>query len=365
MAFHGQRRSDDLVDCGQPLDLHALGQRLVGLELMRWHVRAVAAIDDERLVGAEPARRAGGVHRRVAAAVHHDAPPEFGRGTRAHVAQQRDGVQHADRVAGGDLRVLAHVRADRDEHRIEAAGVALGDDVGHFAVRYDPQPFDPRDLRHQVRARQAIGRDAEMQHATGQRARFVDLDLVAEPGEVIGGRKATGARAHHQDALARGRCDRHGPALRRRHVAQEPLDRMDRDGGVHLGAIAGGFARVVADPAMRRRQGVVGHERLPRPAVFAGLCRRQPGLHVLAGRAGVVAGWQQRDIVRQAGAEWAGAVALGEIDGGCQIMGLPWRRLAVCFVHFGLRSGAQPGRPQRGRAARAMNNLRHICPCRN
>ena len=40
---------------GQPLDLDAFLDRLVGLEAMRRHVGAVAAIDDQRLVGAEAA----------------------------------------------------------------------------------------------------------------------------------------------------------------------------------------------------------------------------------------------------------------------------------------------------------------------
>ena len=37
----------------QPLDLDALGERLVGLERVRRHVRPVAAVDDQRLFGAE------------------------------------------------------------------------------------------------------------------------------------------------------------------------------------------------------------------------------------------------------------------------------------------------------------------------
>ena len=66
----------DRLDRGQPLDLDAFRQRLVGLELVGGHVRPVAAIDDHRVVGAEPARGARGVHRGVAAAVDHDAAAE-------------------------------------------------------------------------------------------------------------------------------------------------------------------------------------------------------------------------------------------------------------------------------------------------
>ena len=62
-------------------------------------------------------------------------------------------------------------------------------------------------------ARQAIGGDAEMQHAAGQRPRLVDLHLVAEPGQVIGGRQPARAGADDQDALAGGWRHGHRPAF--------------------------------------------------------------------------------------------------------------------------------------------------------
>ena len=212
-----------------------------------------------------------------------------------------------------------------------------------LVVQHDPHAhsLDAGDLRHQIVARQAVGRDAEMQHAAGQRAGLVDLDLMTEPGQVIGGRQTARSGADHQDALARGGRDRHGPALGCRQVAEKTLDRVDRHGGVQLAAIAGGFARVIADPAVRRRQRVVGHQRFPGPPVVARLRQGQPGLDVLAGRAGVVAGRQQRDIVRQAGTEWSRAVAQRQIDDRGQIVGLPRRRHFLCIVHFGLRFPAQ------------------------
>ena len=43
------------------------------------------------------------------------------------------------------------------------------------------------------------------------------------------------------------------PAPLQRQVAEEPLDRVDRDGAVEVGAVADALARVVADPPVDRR----------------------------------------------------------------------------------------------------------------
>ena len=189
-----------------------------------------------------------------------------------------------------------------------------------------PMLLDAGDLRQQIGARQAVGRDAEMQHAAGQRAGLADLDLMAEPGQVIGGRQTARAGADHQDSPAgRGRR-RNRPAFRRRHVAEKALDRVDRHRGVQLRAVAGRFARVVADPAVGRRQRIVRHQRLPRAAVVAGLRQRQPGLDVLAGGACVIAGRQQCDVVGEARAEWPRAVELFQIDSRGQVVRRPRHR---------------------------------------
>ena len=87
--------------------------------------------------------------------------------------------------------------------------------------------LDAGDLGEQVGARQAIGGNAEMQHAAGHRTGLADLHLMAEAGEVVGGRQAARTGADDQDALAGGGGDRHRPALRGRHVAEEAFHRMD------------------------------------------------------------------------------------------------------------------------------------------
>ena len=209
--------------------------------------------------------------------------------------------------------MLADVRADRDEHRIEAAGLAFSATISvDLVVQHDPHAhrFDAGDLRQQVGARQAIGGDAEMQHAAGQRARLVDLDLLAEPRQMIGGRQPARPGADHQDALARGGRDGTRPAFARRHVAEEALDRVDRHGGVQLardcrrfrtGDSRPGHASPAADcrpSAFPRPRG----SRPPAPGPARPGCSRRPG----------------RRGCRAAAARHSSA-------GGCGMVPAPWR----------------------------------------
>ena len=90
---------------------------------------------------------------------------------------------------------------------------------------------------------------------------------MAEPGQVVGGRQAARPGADHEHPLAaadRRRVEE--PALLQREVAQEPLDRVDRDGAVEAGAVADALARVVADPPVDRGQRIVRDELDATPA---------------------------------------------------------------------------------------------------
>ncbi len=204
--------------------------------------------------------------------------------------------------------------ADRDESRVELPGVLLSEQVGDLVVQHDTHAhrLDAGDFLRQVGAGQTIGRNAEMQHAAGDRTGFVDLHRVAEAGEVIGGGQPAGTGAYDQDALAARRTlDARRPAFARRHVAEEPLDRMDADRGIEVVAVTTGFARMVADPPMHRRQRVVAHDRVPGLPVFPRLRQIEPCLDVLAGWAGVIAGRHEVDIDRPPGANRTGALLRG------------------------------------------------------
>jgi hypothetical protein len=52
----------------------------------------------------------------------------------------------------------------------------------------DAHVLDAINLRLEFLARHAIGRDAEMDHAAGDRTGLAYLDLVAESPQVVGGR---------------------------------------------------------------------------------------------------------------------------------------------------------------------------------
>ena len=166
-------------------------------------------------------------------------------------------------------------------------------------------------------ARQPVVGDAEAHHAAGQRAGLADRHRVAEAGQVVGGGEPGRAGADHQHPLARRLgVDVELPAPADRLVAEEALDRVDADRLVELGPVAGGLARVVADPPHDRRERVVLDQLAP-GALVAGLPLLglvQPGLDVLAGRAGVVAGRQPVDVDGALGAPAAGLVGEAGAD---------------------------------------------------
>ena len=296
-------------DRPQPVDPHAFPLGVLGLVEMGGHLLAGPPVDDQRLVRTHPAGDPRGVHRRVAAAVDRHAPPDHGPLAGGDAAQERHRVHDAARIAGRDVHPLGEVCADGDEDRVESALVALGDQI------LDPVPAghphahrrDPVELAGEHVAGQPVGRDAVSHHPARLLARVSDLHLVAEPAQVVGGRQTARPGADHEHPLAA--ADRwivEAPPLLQREVAEEPLDRMNRDGAVEVGAVAHALARVVADPPVDRGQRIVGDQLAPRLLVSARLGVREPGLDVLAGRAAGVARRQQVDVDGAALADRAG-----------------------------------------------------------
>jgi hypothetical protein len=209
------------------------------------------------------------------------------------------------------------VGADRQEGRIEAAGLHGLDDVVHLGVEPERHAHfdDARDLGVEHVAREPIGRDAEPHHAAGHRPGLVQLDRMAEAAQVIGGGQAGRAGADHQHPLAAlGHRGGEPPAALDRLVAEEALDRVDADRLVDLGAIARAFARVIAHPSHHGGERIVLRQRAPGGFVVAFLRMEQPGLDVLARRTGVVAGRKAVDVDRARGAPRTGVVGKARAD---------------------------------------------------
>ncbi len=117
------------LDRAQPVDPHALALGILRLLLVRRHLLTRAPIDNQRLLGAHPSRRARRVHSGVAAAVYCDAPADHRLLARGHGAQEGHGVDDLAGIGRGDLHPLGEVRADRDEDRVEGALAPLGIEV--------------------------------------------------------------------------------------------------------------------------------------------------------------------------------------------------------------------------------------------
>ena len=271
VEFHdldGHLRPVERGDRVQPADPHAFPLGLPGLFVVGGHLGPGTPVDDQCVVRAEAARGPGGVHRGVAAAVHGDPAADHRMPARRDLAQERHGLHDPARVPGRDVHVLGQVRADRDEHRVEAAVAPLGGQVGDPMPAGDghPEGLDPADLRGDYFAGQPVGGNPVAHHPTGLGAGVPDLHLMTQPGQVVGGRQTAGPGPDDQHALTgRGGRGIECPALLQGQVAEEPLDRMDGNRAIQLRAVADAFTRVVADPAVDGRQRVVRHQLPPRP----------------------------------------------------------------------------------------------------
>ena len=191
---------------------------------------------------------------------------------RGHAAQERHGVDDVAGVGGGDVHSFGQVCADRDEHGIEGSLAALELEVVDPVVAGQPHPErgDPIDLGAHHIPRQPVGGNPVAHHPARLRAGVANLDLVAEPREVVGGRQTARTRADHEHALAGPRPRGiEQPALLEREITEEPLDRVNRQRAVELGTVADALTRVVTDPTVDRGKRVLGGQQAPRLLVLA------------------------------------------------------------------------------------------------
>ena len=192
------------ADRAQPVDPDALGLRVLRLRLVRRHLLAGAAVDDDRVVGPEAAGDARGIHGRVAAAVDGDPAGQRRLGARRGAAQELHGVDDPGGVLVGDVDPGREVGADRHERGVEAAVAHLGLQVVHAVVLLEDhaEHAQPVDLGVEDVARQAVAGDAVAHHPARLGTAVAHRDRVAQPGEVVGGRQPAGAGADDQHAAA-------------------------------------------------------------------------------------------------------------------------------------------------------------------
>ena len=139
----------------------------------------------------------------------------------------------------------------------------------------------------------------------------MNLDVVAEHGQVVGGGQAGGAGSDDEDAVSGGIDGLDElPALLDGEVTEVTLDGVNGHCAVEVGAVAGHLAGVVADTTVDGREGVVGSELTPCLLLLMSLDETQPFLDVLARRA--------TGITRREHVEVDGSAGAGRGDATCR-----------------------------------------------
>ena len=136
--------------------------------------------------------RAGDVHGDVAAADDQDFLADRELVAKIDVEQKLDAAMHAIEVNARDGKLAAAMRAYRDQHGIEALMPQFSDGEVTPGSRVQPQRNvagleDLAYLRLYHASRQAIFRNAEVQHSARHRRRFEDGDRVAHQRKIVCG----------------------------------------------------------------------------------------------------------------------------------------------------------------------------------
>ena len=174
--------------------------------------------------------------------------------------RKAQGVGDALGVVAGDSQADALRRSDAQEHGLAALGPQrLEREIPaqpHVGEDLDAHVLDHADFAGDDLARQAIGGNGLHQHAAGPRLRFVDLRLVAQPGQEVGTGESGRAGADDGDLAPRvlrvladlGQLDRH------LLIDHESLDAANRNRLVQRRSAALVFAGVEADARADRRE---------------------------------------------------------------------------------------------------------------
>ncbi len=260
------------------------------------HVLRVALDRDHRdFLRALTERFARAVDRGVAAADHRHARAELALPlAHADVAQERQAVEHAVLVFAFGADAVRIDQADgQDDAVVVLPQVVPGDVLADFGVRLDrdSELHQAGDLTVEDVLRQhPVGNAAAIQSARSRRF-LEDRDLVAQSGELIRGAVSSRPRPDDRDRLAVRRTGLHD-VLRKgqAEVAEEPLDRANRNGLVVLATVTGLLAGVIADAAGHRGERHVLLDQGVGVEVLAALHQVEIALDLLVRAARIVTG---------------------------------------------------------------------------
>src|SRR5438093_652757 len=259
----------------QGYDRPPLGLRRRELFPVHEHFGAAAPVHGVDLLGAQPPRGGGAVHRGVATAEHHDALTHLDRTPAIRALEEHDARHDAGGVLARDARIVWLEATRCDKHRVVLVVQLPQRDIAADIRRQaelDVFVDDAVDVAVDDLARQPERRHARELRPSSLVEGVVDGDAEAELRKVARGGEPGAARADDRHLAARRsehRCGRLrvrvavDPHVLVRPVGQELLHVADREGLVDLFAPARRLARRSAHRTADRRHGVRIERELP------------------------------------------------------------------------------------------------------
>ena len=138
---------------------------------------------------------------------------------------------------------------DRQKYGIKVIGHVVN--VFDFGIELEtyPQILDPFNFGIEYLARQTILGNPKTHHPARHRSGLFYGDFMTETAQVIGSGQPGRPCPHYQYVFTGGsRIYAYIPALCDGFIAQETFNRVNSYGLIHLPAIAGSLARMVANP---------------------------------------------------------------------------------------------------------------------
>ena len=282
----------------QGADLDAFFQSVLDLHLVGGHIFLGPAVKHDHFLGAQTDCGTGRVDGGVAAADDgHLLAGEVQVLLQDHPFQEVQAVVNPFQVFPRDPQVERLLGTDGDK---DGVVVLLQGAEGHVHTDLgvendvDPSPLNVADLPLDDIARQTIVGNAIAHDAAGTVLRLVNIDMVAQPGQVVGTGQTGGASADDGDLLIH-LCNGlevlvRGEALGIGPVGSETLQFADVHGLVHGTAAAAALTGMGTDTAADAGEGIVAEHHPGGAHVIASGDEAHVAGDVDASGAGVLAG---------------------------------------------------------------------------